>query len=111
MTSAQLEPRCGGWSRFVSVPDDLDRLDGALAGEVRLPLGLYSSGQGPERAFDMGDEVERIELYEIVLTNGAEDDVCRFVNRGELVRLWSRLWLPDHVRRAWQPRLPLASAS
>lgn len=78
---------------------------------MRLPVGLYPSGQGPDRAFDMGDEVERIELYEIVLTNGAEDDVCRYVNRRELVRLWKRLWLPAHVRRAWEPRLPLASAS
>ena len=111
MSSAHLGPRRGGWSRPVSVPEDLDRLHGGLAGEVRLPIGLYSSGQGSDRAFDLGEEAERIELYEIVLTNGAEDDVCRYVDRRELVRLWARLWLPDHVRRAWEPRLSLTSAS
>jgi len=111
VSSAQLGPRRDGWSRPVSVPEDLDRLHGGLAGEVRLPLGVYSSGQGPDQVFDLGDEAERIELYEIVLTNGAEDDVCRYVNRLELVRLWPRLWLPDHVRRAWEPRLPLFSPS
>ena len=111
MSSAQLGPRRGGWSRPVSVPEDLDLLRGGLAGEVRLPLGLYSSGQGPDRVFDLGEEAQRIELYEIVLTNGAEYDVCRYVDRHELVRLWARLWLPDHVRRAWEPRLSLTSAS
>ena len=95
----------------MSVPEDLDRLHGGLAGEVRLPLGLYSSGQGPDRVFDLGQEAERIELYEIVLTNGAEDDVCRYVDRRQLVRLWARLWLPDHVRRAWKPRLQITSSS
>jgi hypothetical protein len=66
---------------------------------VQLPLGVYASGQGPARRFDMTNEAERIELYEIVLTDGTAEDVCRYVNREELLRLWPRLWLPPHVRR------------
>ena len=30
----------------------------------------------------MTNEAERIELYEIVLTDGTAEDVCRYVNRG-----------------------------
>lgn len=35
----------------------------------------------------MTNESERIELYEIVLTDGTAEDVCRYVNRKELLRL------------------------
>lgn len=107
MQTPRLGPRRGGWRRAVSVPADLERLRGPLAGQLRLPLSLYSSGRGPDRAFDVGDERERIELYQIVLTDGTEDDVCRYIDPDELRRLWSRLWLPEHVRQAWEPRLGL----
>ncbi|MBA2768235.1 MAG: transcriptional regulator [Sporichthyaceae bacterium] len=78
---------------------------------MRLPLSVYSSGLGPDRVFDLADERERIELYQIVLTDGTEDDVCRYIDRHELQRLWPRLWLPDHVRAAWAPHLGLAAPS
>jgi len=100
----KLRPRRGGWRRPVSVPVDLIRLRGPLAGQLRLPLSLYSSGHGPDRVFDVGDERERIELYQLVLPDGTEDDVCRYIDQDELQRLWSRLWLPVHVRQAWEPR-------
>jgi hypothetical protein len=47
----------------------------------------------------MTNEAERIEVYEIALTDGTAGDVCRYVNREELLRLWPRLWLPPHVRQ------------
>jgi hypothetical protein len=94
MTLSALGPRRGGWRRPVSLPADLAELRGPLTGMVQLPLGVYASGQGPARRFDMTNEAERIELYEIVLTDGTAEDVCRYVNREELRRLWPRLWLP-----------------
>jgi hypothetical protein len=99
-----------GWRRPVSLPADLAELRGPLTGMVQLPLGVYASGQGPARRFDMTNEVERIELYEIVLTDGTAEDVCRYVNREELLRLWPRLWLPPHVRRVWEPRLGVVAS-
>jgi hypothetical protein len=54
-------------------------LRGPLTGIVRLPLHVYASGQGPARSFDMSNEAERIDLYEIVLTEGTAEDVCRYV--------------------------------
>jgi len=53
--------------------------------------------------FDLDNETERIELYEIVLAEGTEDVVCQYINLEELQRVWPRLWLPKHVRLAWGP--------
>jgi len=49
MTTSALGPRRVGWRRPVSLPADLAELGGRLTGMVRLPLGLYASGQGPAR--------------------------------------------------------------
>jgi hypothetical protein len=68
------------------------------------PLRVYGSGKGPTRTFDMSNEAESIELYQIVLTDGMTEDVWRYINREELL-LWSRLWLSPHVRQVWEPRL------
>lgn len=103
--SASMGPRRASWQRPVAVPADLTALRGPLTGPVRLPLHVYASGQGPGRVFDLDDEAQRIELYQIVLSNGTEDDACRYLDRRELVRLWPRLWLPPHVRQAWEPWL------
>jgi hypothetical protein len=89
----------------VSLPADLAELGGRLTGMVRLPLGVYASGQGPARRFDMTNEAERIEMYEIVLADGTAEHVCRYVNREELLGLWPRLWVPPHVRQVREPRL------
>lgn len=97
--------RVGGWTRPVAVPADLRSLRGELGGVVRLPLTVYSSGTGPDYAFDLADEAERRSFYELVLTEGHVEDVCRYLDLAELVRLWPTLFLPAHVRRAWEPRL------
>jgi DNA-binding XRE family transcriptional regulator len=101
------ESSASGWSRPVEVPANLSRLRGRTGGVVRLPLSVYSSGAGPEREFNLGDERERTYFYEIVLTNGTADDICRYLNINELLRLWPKLWLPRHVRRAWASILPM----
>ena len=105
MSTASLGPRIGGWSRPVAVPDDLATLRGPQTGSVRLPLGVYSSGAGPDRIFDLAAKAQRIELYQIVLIDGTVEDVARYINHAELLRLWPRLWLPAYVRHAWEPRL------
>jgi hypothetical protein len=110
MTTSASGPRRGGWRRPVSLPADLAELRGPLTGMVQLPLRVYASGQGPARSFDLSNEAERIELYEIVLTDGTAEDVCHYVNREELLRLWPRLWLPPHVRHVWEPRLGVVAS-
>jgi len=110
MTTSAFRRRRGGWRRPVLLPADLAELRGPLTGIVQLPLRVYASGQGPARSFDLSNEAERMELYEIVLTNGTAEDVCRYVNREELLRLWRRLWLPPDVRQVWEPRLGVAAS-
>ena len=110
MTTSALGPRRGGWRRPVSLPAALAELRGPLTGMVRLPLRIYASGLRPARSFDLSNEAERIELYEIVLTDGTAEDVCRYVNREELLRLWPRLWLPSYVRQVWEPRLGVVAS-
>jgi hypothetical protein len=46
-----------------------------------------------------------------VLREGTLDDVRTLVNGAELVRLWDRLFLPGHLRRAWQPLIDAARAA
>jgi hypothetical protein len=93
-----------GWVRDVAVPRDLGELRGPLTGRVRLPLRLYWSGPAPEQVeWDLSRESRRARLYELVLREGTLADIRRLVDGIELVRLWDGLWLPPHVRVAWQP--------
>ena len=43
-------------------------------------------------------------------TDGTAEEVCRYINREELLRLWRRLWLPPHVRQVWEPRLGVVAS-
>jgi hypothetical protein len=44
-------------------------------------------------------------VYEMVLTEGTEEDVRKFVDLVELIRLWPSIYLSPHVREAWQQHL------
>jgi hypothetical protein len=37
----------------------------------------------------------------MVLTEGSDDDVRRFIELDALIELWRDLFLPEHVRTAW----------
>lgn len=101
-----------GWVHDPELPAAVDDLGGPLAGEVHLPLRVYWTGPDPEAvAWDLGRESRRARLYEIVLREGTLEDIRAFINGSELVRLWDRLWLPVHLRRAWQPLIDAARAA
>lgn len=89
-----------GWTRPVSLPEDIDdpRLDRA-SGVIELPL--HVSWSGPRIRWDLADRRQRALVYEIVLTEGTDDDVRRFIDVDELLDLWDDLWLAPHVRQAW----------
>lgn len=83
-----------------AIPDDLD--DPSIekaSGVVELPLHVQWSGR---RRYDLSDPADRARVYELVLREGDEDDVRRFVRVDALVELWDDLMLPTHVRDGWQ---------
>lgn len=90
----------GTRGRSVLVPSRLPRLEpeAALA-TVQLPLSLNWSQSG--RVFRLADRGDRARVYEIVLREGAADDVLRYVDGALLVDLWHELVLSRHVRAAW----------
>ena len=91
--------RRNGWTRPVAIPRDLDGPTVTKAtGLVSLPPHVYWSG--PDRDWDLDDRRQRAQVYEIVLTEGTEDDVRHFVDVDDLVELWDELWLSPHVRQA-----------
>lgn len=102
--------RTSGWQRPVAVPDSLDDLRGPTTGVLHLPLGLHASGAGPSEGFDLRRTESRISMYQLVLREGSLDDLVRYLNSEEVRRLWPRLWLPGHVRRAWSQHFPYGSA-
>jgi len=99
------QQRTHGWVRPYAVPPDLAGLRGPKDGVVRLPLSVYSSGAGTGREFDLVEDAQRIELYQVVLTCGTVQDQNRYLDAGQLRRLWPRLWLPAALRAAWEPLL------
>lgn len=101
-----------GWVHDPELPATVTDLRGPLVGKVRLPLRVYWTGPDPEAViWDLARENRRARLYEIVLREGTLDDARALVNGAELVRLWERLFLPAHLRRAWQPLIDAARAA
>ena len=90
----------GPWTRPVAIPDDVDAPGQRKAtGEVTLPLRVQWSGR--QRHYDLTDRRQRALVYELVLTEGTEDDVRHLIVVEDLLDLWDELVLPVHVRRAW----------
>jgi len=88
-------------ARPPAIPADLDdpKIEKA-SGVVELPARIQWSG--PRRTYDLTKRDDRRRVYELVLREGTEADVRRFVRGEDLDDLWDELLLPAHVRRAWQ---------
>jgi hypothetical protein len=84
---------------MISTVADIDRAHG----RVELPTRV--SWSGPDRCWDLDRRRDRLRVYEIVLAEGTDEDVRRFVDIDSLIALWSDLSLPEHVRSAWADHL------
>jgi transcriptional regulator with XRE-family HTH domain len=92
----------GGRGRVMRVPTRLPQLPVAQAlASVELPLTLNWSQPG--RVFRLSERGDRTRVYELVLSEGAEADVLRYVDAALLVDLWDELVLSRAVRAAWSP--------
>lgn len=93
------------WSDYARrLPSSLHDLSGPATGTVVLPLHVAWSGR---RAYDVGDERQRLMLYALLLAEAQREDLERFVNRESLMTMWPRLrrLLGPHARWAWEQEL------
>lgn len=91
-----------GRGRTTMVPVNLPRLAPERAfATVELPVHLNWSQPG--RVFRLADRSDRARLYELVLTEGTQEDVTTYIDGALLVDLWNDMVLPRAVRGAWAP--------
>lgn len=94
----------GEYVRPVAVAERLDLLMGPTSGVVELPRHLDWSGHA---RYDLDRPGRIIDLYRAVLNEATKpSDLYAFLNAQVLKRLWSYMWLPPRVRRAWEQRFP-----
>lgn len=80
-------------------------------GVLEVPNRIWWSGR--TKVVDTNARDDLIRLYELVLTNGTEEDVRTYISFSELLELWEQLSLPTYVARAWAAwfsaqRIPMA---
>ena len=98
-------PFSGYALRRVVVAVDLHALRGPLQGRWQLPLHLDSSAR-PFYDFDAAGD--RAQAYQVVLLEATETaDLEQWLQQDELLRMWPELYLPRHVRTAWQSEHPV----
>lgn len=87
------------------LPSDLRELRGPADGVVEPPATVVWSGL---RAFDLGNERQRMSLYRTVLAEGMREDLCALLNRDLLLRLWPtlRILVSTTVRGVWEEAFP-----
>ncbi|WP_246212365.1 hypothetical protein [Streptomyces abyssomicinicus] len=83
------------------LPASLDEMHGPREGVVEPPLTVVWSGL---RAFDLGNERQRMSLYRVVLAEGMRHDLCTLLNRDLLLQLWPtlRTLVSSSVRDVWE---------
>jgi len=91
----------GPASRPVAIPSGFDTSNDVKAqGEVELPIHIWWSE--PKRVFDLRSPKDRLRVCELVLSEGDENDVRLYVRFDDLKSSWNQLFLPRHVRDAWE---------
>lgn len=88
--------------RVVRVPTRLPQLP-AVQALASVELALTLNWSQPGRVFRLVDRGDRARVYELVLREGGEADVLRYVDGALLVDLWDNLVLPRALRAAWSP--------
>ena len=108
-TGAVPDVQTYGERRPYAVPDRLADLTGPASGHVVLPPELGWTGRTD---YDLDDPADAAVLYERVLVDAVRtQDVTRLLNAGQLLLLWSRLFLPTRVRHLWESRFSDLSAA
>lgn len=97
-------PFSGYALRPVVVTPDLKALRGPLHGRRQPPLHLDASAR-PH--YDFACPQDRSTAYKQVLLEASDPaDLEQWLEHDELLLLWPELYLPRHVRAAWQNTHP-----
>lgn len=72
----------------------------------RLELPTRLQWSHPGAVYDMQRPSDRARVYEIVLREGSADDVAEYVAFADLESLWPTMFLPGHVKSAWEAAYP-----
>lgn len=75
-----------------------DRSVPKATGIHTLPNRVAWSGRN---TFNFSDQYDLRRAYEIVLTEGVEQDVLFYVDLDRLLEVWDDLWLSTRIRKAW----------
>ena len=99
-----------GSRRPYAVPEAMADLHGPVNGLVELPSAIAWTGR---RTYDLEAPADLVVMYERVIVEAPTVEVLdSLINQGNLLSVWGRLYLPQHVRQLWQSRFPqLASAA
>lgn len=101
---AKGEPLSREHSRPIAVIGDLAELHGPASGVVELPLGLDWT---PRPVYDMSNAARLRSLYATVLREATSDDeLATFLNASMLTSVWRDIFIPKHVRAAWESLHP-----
>ena len=92
----------GPASRPVAIPSGFDTSDIKAQGKVELPIHVW--WPEPKRVFDLTKPNDRLRAYELVLIEGDEDDIRLYIRFDVLRSSWHQLFLPRHVREAWEKK-------
>jgi transcriptional regulator with XRE-family HTH domain len=92
------------WS--VPIPDCFARVQ---AWKYVFPPAVHAEWDQEVRIWDLANEAERIEYYELVLRHGSAPMIEGSVDGVLLIHAWPRLNLPEVVRTAWQPLIDAAT--
>ncbi|HVX46584.1 MAG TPA: hypothetical protein VHC49_22000 [Mycobacteriales bacterium] len=89
------------WAPDGSGTVELAHLAGPVHGSILAPVHLLG-GPAAEPVWDLDDVNIKIRLYETCLNSGGPYDIYRYVNLGELLRLWPALRLPHRIVEIWE---------
>ncbi|MEV6056443.1 hypothetical protein [Streptomyces sp. NPDC052107] len=87
------------------LPESLAELRGPTDGVVEPSATVVWSGL---RAFDLGNERQRMSLYRTVLAEGMREDLCSLLDRDTLLQLWPTLrsLVSTTVCGVWEEAFP-----
>ena len=94
------------WS--VPIPDCFARVQ---AWKYVFPAEVYKSWSKERRTWDLADESERIDFYELLLQHGATPLIEAVVDGVLLIQAWPWMNLPGGIRAAWQPLIDATTAT